>query len=37
LVKALAPVAMRTRDAGHAAQFQYPERFLKHAIKFLEE
>jgi len=24
-------------DAGHAAQFQYPERFLKHAIQFLEE
>jgi pimeloyl-ACP methyl ester carboxylesterase len=24
-------------DAGHAAQFQYPERFLKHAIHFLEE
>ena len=24
-------------DAGHAAQFQYPERFLKHAIQFLNE
>lgn len=24
-------------DAGHGAQFQYPERFLKHAIQFLEE
>ena len=24
-------------DAGHAAQFQYPERFLKHAIQFLSE
>lgn len=24
-------------DAGHAAQFQYPERFLKHAIQFLAE
>lgn len=24
-------------DAGHAAQFQYPERFLKHAIQFLGE
>ncbi len=24
-------------DAGHAAQFQYPERFLKHATQFLEE
>ena len=24
-------------DAGHAAQYQYPERFLKHAIQFLEE
>ena len=24
-------------DAGHAAQFQYPERFLKHAVQFLEE
>jgi pimeloyl-ACP methyl ester carboxylesterase len=24
-------------DAGHAAQFQYPERFLQHAIQFLEE
>lgn len=24
-------------DAGHAAQFQYPERFLKHAIQFLDE
>ena len=22
-------------DAGHGAQFQYPERFLKHAIQFL--
>ena len=24
-------------DAGHAAQFQYPERFLRHAIQFLGE
>ncbi|MFU5804170.1 alpha/beta fold hydrolase [Pseudomonas aeruginosa] len=24
-------------DAGHAAQFQNPERFLKHAIQFLAE
>lgn len=24
-------------DAGHAPQFQYPERFLKHAIQFLDE
>jgi pimeloyl-ACP methyl ester carboxylesterase len=24
-------------DAGHGAQFQYPERFLKHAIQFLGE
>lgn len=24
-------------DAGHGAQFQYPKRFLKHAIQFLEE
>lgn len=24
-------------DAGHAAQFQYPQRFLKHAIQFLDE
>lgn len=24
-------------DAGHAAQYQYPERFLKHAIQFLDE
>ncbi|HIV69315.1 MAG TPA: alpha/beta hydrolase [Candidatus Aquabacterium excrementipullorum] len=24
-------------DAGHAAQFQYPERFLQHALQFLEE
>ena len=24
-------------DAGHAAQFQCPERFLKHAIQFLSE
>ena len=24
-------------DAGHGAQFQNPERFLKHAIQFLEE
>lgn len=24
-------------DAGHAAQFQYPERFLKHAAQFLGE
>jgi len=24
-------------DAGHGAQFQYPERFLKHALQFLAE
>jgi pimeloyl-ACP methyl ester carboxylesterase len=24
-------------DSGHGAHFQYPERFLKHAIQFLEE
>ena len=24
-------------DAGHAAQFQYPQRFLQHAIQFLNE
>ncbi|CAE6806643.1 alpha/beta fold hydrolase [Paraburkholderia nemoris] len=24
-------------DAGHAAQFQYPERFLTHAVQFLGE
>lgn len=24
-------------DAGHGAQFQYPERFLQHAIQFLKE
>jgi pimeloyl-ACP methyl ester carboxylesterase len=24
-------------DAGHGAQFQYPERFLNHAIQFLDE
>ena len=24
-------------DAAHAAQFQFPERFLKHAIQFLGE
>lgn len=24
-------------DAGHGAQFQYPDRFLKHAIQFLQE
>jgi pimeloyl-ACP methyl ester carboxylesterase len=24
-------------DAGHGAQFQYPDRFLKHALQFLEE
>jgi pimeloyl-ACP methyl ester carboxylesterase len=24
-------------DAGHAPHFQYPERFLKHAIQFLDE
>lgn len=24
-------------DAGHGAQFQYPQRFLKHASQFLEE
>jgi pimeloyl-ACP methyl ester carboxylesterase len=23
-------------DAGHGAQFQYPERFLKHALQFLD-
>jgi pimeloyl-ACP methyl ester carboxylesterase len=23
-------------DAGHGAQFQYPERFLKHAVQFLD-
>lgn len=24
-------------DAGHGAQFQYPDRFLKHAVQFLDE
>lgn len=24
-------------DAGHAAQFQYPKRFLRHAVQFLSE
>ncbi|MEO6353452.1 MAG: alpha/beta hydrolase [Burkholderiaceae bacterium] len=24
-------------DAGHAAHYQYPERFLQHALQFLEE
>ena len=24
-------------DAGHAAQFQYPDRFLRHAVQFLSE
>jgi pimeloyl-ACP methyl ester carboxylesterase len=24
-------------DAGHGAQYQYPQRFLRHAIQFLEE
>ena len=24
-------------DAGHDAQFQYPQRFLKHATQFLDE
>ncbi len=24
-------------DSGHAAQFQYPQRFLQHAIQFLGE
>jgi len=24
-------------DAGHGAQFQYPERFLYHAARFLSE
>ena len=24
-------------NAGHGAQFQYPERFLKHAVQFLDE
>lgn len=24
-------------DAGHGAQFQYPDKFLKHAIQFLSE
>ncbi len=24
-------------DAGHAAQFQYPQRFLQHATQFLSE
>ena len=24
-------------NAGHASQFQFPERFLKHATQFLEE
>jgi pimeloyl-ACP methyl ester carboxylesterase len=24
-------------DAGHSAQYQYPQRFLRHTIQFLEE
>jgi pimeloyl-ACP methyl ester carboxylesterase len=24
-------------DAGHGARFQYPDRFLKHAVQFLDE
>lgn len=24
-------------DSGHGAHFQYPDRFLKHAIQFLDE
>ncbi|HGH4624780.1 TPA: alpha/beta fold hydrolase [Enterobacter hormaechei] len=24
-------------DAGHGAQFQYPQRFLRHAVQFLDE
>jgi pimeloyl-ACP methyl ester carboxylesterase len=24
-------------DAGHGAQFQYPDKFLKHAVQFLDE
>jgi pimeloyl-ACP methyl ester carboxylesterase len=24
-------------DAGHGSQFQYPQRFLKHAVQFLDE
>jgi pimeloyl-ACP methyl ester carboxylesterase len=24
-------------DAGHGAQYQYPQRFLRHTIQFLEE
>ena len=24
-------------DTGHAAQFQYPQRFLRHAVQFLSE
>jgi pimeloyl-ACP methyl ester carboxylesterase len=24
-------------DAGHGSQFQYPQRFLKHAIQFLDD
>ena len=24
-------------DAAHAAQFQYPQRFLQHAVQFLSE
>jgi len=24
-------------DAAHAAQFQYPQRFLQHAVQFLGE
>jgi pimeloyl-ACP methyl ester carboxylesterase len=24
-------------DAGHGAQYQYPQKFLRHAIEFLDE